>query len=510
MKKIFLTDFLDDEYWYGGIVSQGDNFPLNKESIWSFDLSINETVNQATSVYLSTQGRIIGSKCGFGISFEQGKIFIDNMDNVELLQAKENTLQSAYKLAKDKYFPYNTKMMPEEMYNAPQFNTWIQLLYNQNQEDILSYADEILSQGYKPGILMIDDGWSPYYGNWTFDKAKFADAKNMIEILHKKGFKIMLWICPHISPDSLIYRQLANLGYLVKNADDTVAIREWWNGYSAILDMSNPKTKAWIKEQLDYLVNEYGVDGFKFDAGDARFYHDDDITYGSVTPNEQSYLWANFAQEYEFNELRAAMNNGGERLAQRLADKDHRWGKGGIESLIPHHLIQSLFGYAYNCPDMIGGGEYLNFLSNKGKLDPELFVRHAQISCLMPMMQFSAAPWRFLPEEYNKACYKATKVRETFLSDIKFLYEQTAKEGLPITTPIEFYYPHEGLQDEKQAFLLGKNILVVPITEKNVTTQQVSLPKGTWRDLTGAEYIGGQTIEVKVDLDTVLIYKLIS
>ena len=296
----------------------------------------------------------------------------------------------------------------------------------------------------------------------------------------------------------------------MKNADGTVAIREWWNGYSAILDMSNPNAKAWIKEQLDYLVNEYGVDGFKFDAGDARFYHEDDITYGDVSPNEQSFLWADFAQEYKFNELRAAMNNGGQSLAQRLADKDHRWGQGGIESLIPHHLIQSLFGYAYNCPDMVGGGEYLNFLSNKGKLDPELFVRHAQISCLMPMMQFSAAPWRFLPQEYNKACYEATKIRELFMEDIEALYRQTAKVGLPITAPIEFFYPHEGLQDEKQSFLLGDKILVVPVTKKGISKQEVKLPKGVWRDLSGKEVIGGKSVIVDVDLNTILVYRRIA
>ena len=203
MKRKLLTTFLDDEYWYGGIVSQGDNFPLSKTAKWEFDLSVNETVNQASSVYLSTQGRVIASNVGFAISFDEGNIYIDESCNdIELLQAEDNTLQSAYILAKNKYFPYKAVLMPEEMYMAPQFNTWIQLLYNQNQEDILAYADDILNQGYKPGILMIDDGWSPYYGNWTFDKAKFPDAKKMIEILHQKGFKIMLWLCPHISPDS--------------------------------------------------------------------------------------------------------------------------------------------------------------------------------------------------------------------------------------------------------------------------------------------------------------------
>lgn len=510
MSKKFLTDFLDNEYWYGGIVSEGDIFPLSAKDTWSYDLSINNTANQISSIFLSTKGRVISSKSGFFIEFQQGKIFIDkDICEINLHQATEPTLKGAYVLAKNKYFPFTNKQIPEEMYTTAQFNTWIQLLYNQNEQDILAYAKEIIQQGYKPGILMIDDGWNPYYGKWTFDQAKFTNPKQMIDILHKQGFKIMLWICPHISPDSEVYRELANKNYLVKNADGKIAVREWWNGHSALLDMSNPDTQNWIKMQLDNLINNFGVDGFKFDAGDARFYYPDDITFGNVSPNEQSYLWAKFAEQYDYNELRASMNNSGNCLVQRLADKDHRWEKGGIASLIPHHLIQSLFGYPYNCPDMIGGGEYLNFLENKHRLDAELFVRHAQISCLMPLMQYSAAPWKFLPSKYNEACFNAYKIRQQFIDEIKHLFKQTALTGMPITTPLEFYFPNQNLHTVKQAFMLGNKILVIPITQKGITTQNIILPQGKWQSIDGKIIEGGQEISVDVNLNTILIYKLI-
>lgn len=513
MSKQLLTYFLDNEYWYGGIVSEGDRFPLSKNDKWTYDLSINMTANQMETVFLSTKGRVIASKKGFFIDFEKGKIFIDkNKTEVNLYQAEEKTLKGAYLKAKDKYFPFYNKIIPHKMYDSAQFNTWIQLLYNQNELEILTYAEEIIKEGYKPGILMIDDGWSPYYGKWVFSKAKFDNPVKMIDSLHQKGFKIMLWICPHISPDSEVYRELVKKNYLIKNKDNEIAIRKWWNGYSAILDMSNPETQLWMKIQLDNLINNFGVDGFKFDAGDASFYYDDDITFGNVDANEQSYLWAKFAEQYEFNELRAAVNNGGNCLVQRLADKNHSWEKGGIASLIPHHLIQSLFGYPYNCPDMIGGGEYLNFLNNKSNLDQELFVRHAQISCLMPMMQFSAAPWNFLTRKYNEACYKAYTIRQKFLNEIDLLFKQAALQGIPITTPLEFYFANQGFEHEKQAFMLGSKIMVVPIIEKSLKQKSVKLPKlktGKWQSITGKVFEGNQTIVEKINLDTILIYKIV-
>ena len=34
------------------------------------------------------------------------------------------------------------------------------------------------------------------------------------------------------------------------NTQDKAAIMRWWNGASACLDLSNPKTQKWFKERL--------------------------------------------------------------------------------------------------------------------------------------------------------------------------------------------------------------------------------------------------------------------
>ena len=55
-------------------------------------------------------------------------------------------------------------------------------------------------------------------------------------------------------------------------------------------------------------------------------------------------------------------------------------------------------GYPFSCPDMIGGGWFLDFVKNKN-ID-RLVVRFTQIHALMPMMQFSMAPWRILDRKH--------------------------------------------------------------------------------------------------------------
>jgi len=74
---------------------------------------------------------------------------------------------------------------------------------------------------------------------------------------------------------------------------------------------------------------------------------------------------------------------------------------GIVLEAVPDLISQSVMGYAYTCPGMIGGGEYRSFLSTK-TIDEELVVRSAQVHALMPMMEFSAAPWRILSKENEK------------------------------------------------------------------------------------------------------------
>ena len=107
-------------------------------------------------------------------------------------------------------------------------------MYNQNQEDILNYAHNIIDNGFPKGILMIDDNWQRYYGNFEFKAEKFPDARAMTDELHRLGFKVMLWISPFVSADSPEFRDLAAKGFLLKNKNGTPAVVNWWNGYSAV------------------------------------------------------------------------------------------------------------------------------------------------------------------------------------------------------------------------------------------------------------------------------------
>ncbi|NQU54379.1 MAG: glycoside hydrolase, partial [Bacteroidetes bacterium] len=346
-----------------------------------------------------------------------------------------------------------------------------------------------------------------------FHPGRFPNPKAMMDELHDMGFQVMLWVCPFVSPDCDVYRALASQGaFLVtdsgqkqNNTMPTVNSRgnakpemvSWWNGFSAVLDLSNPIAEKWFKSQLDFLQEEYGVGGFKFDAGDARYYTKG-LSKGNVSPNEQATLFGKIGLDYPLNEYRAMWKMGGQPLVQRLRDKAHNWQD--LRKLVPSMLLQGIMGYYFNCPDLIGGGEFTSFL-NGATIDQELIVRSAQCHALMPMMQFSVAPWRVLDEKYFKAVKLSVEIREKFVDYILEEVNKTAKSGEPAIRSLEYSFAGNEYGTINQQFLIGDKLLVAPIVEKGITEHKIYLPEGKWKAFNGKTYEGNKEILVPVTIN---------
>ena len=513
--KNIQLDFLEGEYWWAGLSSLGYQTPIDQNSSFSFDLWGDNKGNQAQPLLLSSKGRYIWSEEPINVNINNGLINVSVRDGKILSGKSGKNLRTAYEFVVENFFPPNGKIPDELLFTQPQYNTWIELTYDQNEEDILKYASAIIDNGYPPGVIMIDDNWQDNYGSWDFSPKRFSDPKGMIDKLHKMGFKVMLWICPFVSPDSEIFRKLAREGMLIldrertyevnwTNTQENAAIIRWWNGASACLDLSNPKTQKWFKDRLDHLIQEYGVDGFKFDAGDARFYRDNIVSFKDGIPNDHSTYFAEIGLEYPLNEYRASWKMAGLPLAQRLRDKRHLWED--LRKLIPDQMSQSVMGYAYTCPDMIGGGEYGSF-RELSTIDEELIVRSAQVHALMPMMQFSVAPWRILSSENQEICLQMAKLHEKMGDHILDLAHQAAQSGEPIVKPMELAFPGNGYETIIDQFVLGDDIIVTPVLEKESRSRTVILPKGRWKDENGKIYKGNREIKIEVPLKRLPYFK---
>lgn len=499
---------LPGEHWWGGSISNAWKLPITRAKVFNHSNEVNSTYNQSVPFYLSDKGRYIYSNSGFLIKSTFGFVTCTSDRDEIILSDGHKTLRGAYMAAQAAHFPPDGKMPHELMFTSPQYCTWIELLTDQTQEGILTYAQSIIDAGMPVGELLIDDGWQTGFGDWTFHKDKFSDPKAMIDKLHEMGFKVILWICPFVSEkycDVLVERDC-----LVTDNSGKLAMRTWWNGVDAVLDLSNPKAMKWFTDTADRLINDYNIDGFKQDAGDGFYYCDNDITYGNVTANDQTMLWMESARQYPFNELRAAFKGGGYGIAQRLCDRAHKWNEVlGLRALVPYATLHGIVGYPFTCPDMIGGGQAGDFRTkDESSFDHDLFIRWSQASALMPMMQYSFALWKLKNKETATLCRDACGIHAQFQDYILEYARAAAVTGEPIIRSMEYEFPLQGFAKVKQQFMLGRDYLVAPVVTKGCIQHKIKLPHGKWEFLHNGDIInGGKTITITVPISVLPVFK---
>ena len=490
------------EKWWGGAVVDADKQPFDESTVLVGDMLRRNYGNPAMPFFLSSHGRCLRGDSPFRYVVSNGTIRVEGV-GVRFDAGRVATdLPGAYRWCRDRFFPPSGKMPDESLFTAPQYNTWIELQYNQNEKDVLAYAAAVKANGFPAGVMMIDDTWQIGYGTWEFDPRRFADARGMCDRLHRDGFKVMLWMCPFVSADTPAYRKLRTEGglflcsnyirdgdypvYVKPGSEPDPALFRWWNGKSAQVDLTHPNGVKWMTDVLDGLVRDFGVDGFKLDAGDLCYFHAEN-TYRvmrpfvahekTAGPAELAAAYSSIGLRYPLNEYRTVWGHQGQPIAVRLADKRHRWNE--VARLIPQMVATGLAGYPFVCPDMIGGGQYVSFLPGS-EFDPELFVRSAQVHALSPMMQFSAAPWRVLDGRHLVAVKKCVEIRMHLTPYVMEVARISAKTGDPMLRSLAFEYPGQGFEKVTDQFLLGHRLLVAPQVKKGADRRKVRIPAGRW------------------------------
>lgn len=174
---------------WSGSVKQSDKMPL--ESGYKFDFYANNEYNQIQPLLLGNKGLWVWSEEPFAFEIQTDRILITkNIGEVKHGRSGQ-TLADASRYASKEFFPPSGKMPDELLFSKPQYNTWIELTYNQNQTDVLKYAQAIIDNGFEPGVLMIDDTWQEDYGKWDFHPGRFPNQKAMVEHYTQPSFGVV-------------------------------------------------------------------------------------------------------------------------------------------------------------------------------------------------------------------------------------------------------------------------------------------------------------------------------
>lgn len=495
-----------------------DGYRQPYSSIKTLNLAKENKGGTTAPFLLSSKGRYVWSERPFSYSFDQGILTIDSpLETVEPIVAG-STLKDAYMAAMAEHFPFNGETPPALFFTRPQFNNWIEMYINGiNQNVVNNYTDAIVQNGFPCGVYMMDGGYLTHQGSNSFDPAAFPNPKEIFTKVSSNGWKSMIWAAYFVSPDSKDYKRLRyhpntqGLDYLVhRSKGKEAAVIRWWSGISAVWDLTNPDIFKHYKERMQLFLDEYGIDGIKFDAGDpASFYSEGDFRFyeSDAEPVDYTHYWNLMGLNFKWNEFRAGFKCGGFPLVIRLQDKKHSWED--LKQISPNMQLAGLMGSPYAVADMIGGGDCSSFPPSGFSIDSKLFVRSCQLQALMPMMQFSLAPWRVLNEKECDICRKYARLHVEFGPYIMELARHAAESGEPILRSMEYEFPGQGYDRQMQQFMLGSRFLVAPVTDPDDHVT-VYLPEGKWKDDLGKTYRGPCVLELKnVPLERLPYYERI-
>ncbi|XP_011139397.1 myogenesis-regulating glycosidase isoform X2 [Harpegnathos saltator] len=376
----------------------------------------------------------------------------------------------------------------ERMIRYPIWSTWARYKANVTEKVVETFADEIIANRFNNSQLEIDDNWETCYGSAVFNPTKFPNVTALVQRLKKKGFRVTLWIHPFINKDcEPAYSTALNNSYFVKSINGRVQM-QWWQGQNAAaIDFTNPKAVSWWVARLK-LLQESGIDSFKFDAGEgswlpqvASLNGSLDLQPGIYTRDYAKALSANFDDNIE---VRVGWRTQELPIFVRMIDKDTKWTwNNGLPTLITTLLQMNLNGYVHVLPDMIGGNGYLDGSLNGTEYpSKELFIRWLQANVFMPSLQYSFVPWDF-DNETITICRKYTELHAEYTPTILKHMQQAITNGTPVNPPIWWIDPtNKEAHKINDEYLLGDSILVAPVIEEGAVTRDIYLPAGIWLD----------------------------
>lgn len=375
-----------------------------------------------------------------------------------------------------------------------------------SEEKVRFIANTFREKQIPCDAIWMDIDYMQGYRVFTFDNKNFPNPKRLNDYLHEKNFKSVYMIDPgvKVDPQYSVYQSGTAQDVWVKRPDGQEYHGKVWPGDCAFPDFTIPRTQAWWSGLYKKFLST-GIDGVWNDmnepavndnelpealrlgtmpyntphrgggvlpAGPHLLYHN---AYGrlmveaskkgilAVNPNKRPFL------------LTRSNMLGGQRFAatwtgDNLADPKF------MRVSVPMSLTLGLSGQPFSGPD-IGG-----FLENTSG---ELWAEWLGFGVFLPFARGHACagtndkePWAFGPA-IEQTSRIALERRYRLLPYLYTLFYNSHQSGLPVMSPVFFADPtNVNLRAEEQAFLLGKELLVVPSFAKDP-----KLPSGRWERL---------------------------
>jgi alpha-glucosidase (family GH31 glycosyl hydrolase) len=394
-----------------------------------------------------------------------------------------------------------------------------------DESTFTAFRDAVYEEHADGSPHRLDDFTFPADGAWP-------DPKGMVDWLHERGIRLLLWQIPLLkalpSPQGQLRHDRAALverGFAVRKGDGRpYGNRGWWFPRAMLPDFTLEEARVWWTEKRRYLLEELGVDGFKTDGGEHAW--GADLRYGDGTTGADSNSRYPVLYAQAYHELfervgrdaitfsRAGYTGSAAYPCHWAGDEASTWP--AFRSSLTAGLSAGASGIFFWTWDLAGfSGEIPS---------AELYARSSAVACFAPIMQYHAeynhhrvpsgdrTPWNIAErtgDERVLAVYRRyAKLRMRLVPYLVAEAKKCVEQSKPLMRALAFdvqgdeeiwHYPYQ--------FLCGEHLLVAPVTEEGAAELEVYLPAGDWVDAwTGERHEGLRKVRRPAPFGVIPVY----
>ncbi|XP_076178665.1 myogenesis-regulating glycosidase isoform X2 [Ptiloglossa arizonensis] len=361
---------------------------------------------------------------------------------------------------------------------------------------IYNYTEDVIALGFlRQGHVLLSEEWQPSVGDFMLDEERFPSMEETINIIHRRGFRIVFTIQPFISTESENFEYSVTNKLLISERDSDRRIpaltRYKQSNSVGVLDITKNSTLYWLESKLASLNVKYHVDSFYLDLGTAQdMPHYYECQEPLTNPDHYKTLFTRgILHLVSVIGVSGAISRPRAPVFVSLPPFSSSWK--AIKTVIPTVLTYGMIGYPFIMPGAVGGDVALPMSDNNpdndyevSLPDKELYIRWLQLSTFLPVIRFTHLPSKYSDESVLEIAKRLTTLRQTTVTPLLKKYaKNTLNTGLPIIRPLWMLDPADPachvVVDE---FSVGEELIVAPVLYSGSRQREVYLPAGVWRD----------------------------
>lgn len=381
-----------------------------------------------------------------------------------------------------------------------------------------------------------EDGAPLRLADFTFPAdGAWPDPKAMVDELHARDIALLLWQIP------LIKMRPHPRGQTRHDADaairEAVLIEEpgpdgrarpyrnrgWWFPFGLMPDLTDERAAHWWTEKRRYLVDELGIDGFKTDGGEHAWGRELLYRDGRRGDEANNTFPVAYAKAYGDLLRRAGKAPVTFSRAGFTGSQAHGAFWAGDENSTWEAFRWSLFAglNATASGILYWGWDIAGFSGDIPSA--ELYLRSMAAATFVPIMQYHSefnhhrtpsrdrTPWNIAERTRDGRVLPGVRrlvhLRERLVPYLSSESAWAIQSGTSLMRPLFFDWPNdEALWAHPLQWMLGRDILVSPVTEEGVTTHTATLPAGEWVHAFSGERVTGGADTRDVPWDETPVY----